>query len=212
MVYLGIDPSFSKTGVCYFDDEEKTILFKAISPDGTNDSYKKALDRSGYIALHILNSINMKKEVYAIIEEPLMSTFKASRLGILSGVLVWSLAFMPSIKKIYSLTPTYISRTNKDIIKKLTINKKQASIHVVSAILEFLQTEGYQVTIINDKVNKDGSMKARRLSHDEAESFILTLTLLIKRKVFNDEIINKIYEINPGLTLKANIILLKGEF
>jgi Holliday junction resolvasome RuvABC endonuclease subunit len=210
MVYFGVDPSFTKTGVCYIDVEQKIIVFNAISPPGTNDSYQKALQRSGHIALNLIQDLDLAKPSYAIIEEPLMSTFKASRLGILSGIVVWTLAFMPSVKKIYSLTPTYISRTNKEVIKREGINKKQASIHVVLGMLQVLQDEGYTIKIKNDKYNKDGSQKVRKLSHDEAEAFILTFTLLQKLKALEPELIEKLLQINSGLRLKASLMLLKG--
>lgn len=210
MIYFGVDPSFTKTGVCYIDVEQKKIVFNAISPPGTNESYQKALQRSGHIALALVQELDLAKPSYGIIEEPLMSTFKASRLGILSGIVVWTLAFMPSIKKIYSLTPSYISRTNKEVIKSQGINKKQASIHVVLGMLEVLKDEGYEIKIINDKYNKDGSEKARRLSHDEAEAFILTFTLLQKLRALEPELIEKLIQINIGLRLKANLTLLKG--
>lgn len=210
MIYFGVDPSFTKTGVCYIDVEQKKIVFNAISPPGTNESYQKALQRSGHIALALVQELDLAKPSYGIIEEPLMSTFKASRLGILSGIVVWTLAFMPSIKKIYSLTPSYISRTNKEVIKSQGINKKQASIHVVLGMLEVLKEEGYEIKIINDKYNKDGSEKVRRLSHDEAEAFILTFTLLQKLRALEPELIEKLIQINIGLRLKANLTLLKG--
>ena len=97
----------------------------------------------------------MTEDVTAIVEEPLMSSFKASRLGILSGVVVWSLAFMPNIKKLYSVTPTYIARTNANIAKSQKLTKKQASLWVALEILDYMVSKGWQVTILNNKYNKD---------------------------------------------------------
>jgi hypothetical protein len=211
MIYVGLDPSFTKTGICYFNEEAKTITFNAISPDGTNDSYKAALDRSGYIVLEVLKQLDMHKDATFIIEEPLMSSFKASRLGILSGVIVWSLAFMPSIKYIWSVTPTYIARTNRNIVKVQGINKKQASIFVAGQVLEYVKELGYTVNILNNKYNKDGSVKARKLSHDEAEAFILTLLLLTETGVINKDILAKMYEVNKEFLKRQKITLLKGE-
>jgi Holliday junction resolvasome RuvABC endonuclease subunit len=211
MLYVGIDPSFSKTGVCYFDQEAKTITFNAISPDGTNDSYKAALDRSGQIVLEVLRQLSTHENATCIIEEPLMSSFKASRLGILSGVVVWSLAFMPNIKYIWSVTPTYIARTNANIVKGQGINKKQASLFVALSILDYLGQEGYKIDILNNKYNKDGSMKARKLSHDEAEALILTLLLMLETGVLEDKIIAKMYEVNKNFLKRQTITLLKGE-
>jgi len=212
MVYVGIDPSFTKTGVCYIDTEEKKITFNAISPPGTNTNYKKSLDRSGYIVVNIVRELNMKKNVYAVLEEPLMSTFKASRLGILSGIVAWTLAFMPNIKKIYSITPTYIARTNRELAKNRNLNKKQASQEVVLEMLDVLQRNGWTFNIINDKYNKDGTTKIRKLSHDEAEAFILTFKLLQKMKAIEESLIDELLSINEGLNIPVTLNLIKGEF
>jgi len=211
MIYVGVDPSFTKTGVCYFDTETKHVILNAIQAPGTNKTYKDAISRSGYIALNILKPIDAAKDVYVLIEEPLMSTFKASRLGILSGVVVWTLAFMPFIKKIYSITPTYIARTNKELAKKEGLNKKRASQFVASAMIDVLKKHGYTFEVINDKYNKDGSVKARKVSHDESEALILTFTMLLKRNAIEADILAEMLNINPGLELKAQHILIKGE-
>lgn len=212
MVYVGIDPSFTKTGVCYVDTEEKTVTFNAISPPGTNTNYKKSLDRSGYIVVTLIKELDMKKETYAVMEEPLMSTYKASRLGILSGIVAWTLAFMPNIKKIYSITPTYIARTNKNLVKVQGFKKKQASQHVALGMLEILQKEGWTFRILNDKYNKDGTMKQRKLSHDEAEAFILTFKLLQKMRALDASLIKKLLSVNTGLNTTVTLNLIKGEF
>lgn len=211
MIYLGLDPSFSKTGVCYLNNISKTIIFNAVSPPGTNESYKDALNRAGYIALETLKGLGMTEDVTAIVEEPLMSSFKASRLGILSGVVVWSLAFMPNIKKLYSVTPTYIARTNANIAKSQKLTKKQASLWVALEILDYMVSKGWQVTILNNKYNKDGSMKARKLSHDEAEALILTLLLMTETKAIEAGLIAEMVKINKKFLNGQTITLLKGE-
>lgn len=212
MVYVGIDPSFTKTGVCYVDTQDKTVTFNAISPPGTNTNYKKSLDRSGYIVVSLIKELDMKKDTYAVMEEPLMSTYKASRLGILSGIVAWTLAFMPNIKKIYSITPTYIARTNKDLVKFQGFKKKQASQHVALGMLDILQKEGWTFKILNDKYNKDGTMKNRKLSHDEAEAFILTFKLLQKMRALDASLIKKLLGVNTGLNTAVTLNLIKGEF
>lgn len=212
MIYVGVDPSFTKTGVCYFDTENKHIVLNAIQAPGTNKTYKDAINRSGYIALNIIKPIDPQKDTHVLIEEPLMSTFKASRLGILSGVVVWTMAFMPFIKKVYSITPTYISRTNKDLAKRENLNKKQASQFVANAMLEIFKRYGYTVEVLNNKYNKDGSVKARKISHDESEALILVFTMLLKRKALESDLLAELLVVNEGLVkIKAQHTLLKGE-
>lgn len=211
MIYIGVDPSFTKTGVCYLNTRTKEIVFNAISPPGTNDTYKDTLDRSGLVAIGVLKNIDMMRDAVAIIEEPLVSSIKASSLGILSGIVAWSLAFMPSIKRVYSVSPTYISSMNRKIAKSNSLNKKQASLYIVSALLELFSDYGYRIRILNDKYNKDGTMKARKLSHDEAEAFMLTLLLMLETNALEDEIRSKLSSINKEYAKKQTITKLKGE-
>jgi hypothetical protein len=212
MIYIGIDPSFTNTGVCYFDPDNKKIKFVGFKPKGTNDSYKDTLDRSAKVALTILKQSDLTEDTTVIIEEPLMKSMKASSLGILSGVVIWTLAFMPNIVNIYSINPRYISSVNSDIRKSLKMSKKDASRHVASEILSYLKEElDYSVEIYNDKTNKDGSTRQRVLSHDEAEAFIFVISLLIDLKFFNNQQLKKIVLTNKKLLGRKNITLIKGE-
>lgn len=213
MIYLGIDPSFTKTGVCILDTENKSIKFVAVSPPGTNGDYKATLDRSAYIALNAIRHLDLHKDTRVIIEEPLVTSMMASRLGILSGVVVWSLAFMPNIEKMYSVIPNYVSNLNRNLSKKLGLSKKKTSQHVATKVLEYLEKEkGYEVEIYNDKTNKDGTMRSRVLSHDEAESFLILLTLLRYDGILDRQDINAMISINPKFKLVQEIKQFKGVF
>ena len=212
MIYLGIDPSFTKTGVCILDTETKHIKFVAISPPGTNVNYKATLDRSAHVALNTIRHLDMKKDVRVVIEEPLVVSMMASRLGILSAIVVWSLAFIPSIKKMYSVVPNYVSNLNRKLAKELGLNKKKASQYTAAKALEYFEKEfGYTFEIHNDKVNKDGSMKSRVLSHDEAESFLILITLLRYDGLLNESHILQLCKINKKFKRIQEIHQFKGE-
>jgi Holliday junction resolvasome RuvABC endonuclease subunit len=187
MIYLGIDPSFTKTGAVLLDDELKTIKFLAISPPGSNTDYASMLNRSAHISIGIIRQLDLHREVISVIEEPLLTSQRASVLGVLSASLSWALAYIPCVREMYSINPSYVSSLNRPIMKEQGLNKKQASQYVVERILEhFTNVKGYSIEIYNEKTNKDGTMKARILSHDEAESFLLLLTLLMHKGVVND--------------------------
>lgn len=207
MLFVGIDPSFSKTGVCYLDTEDKTIKFVAISPPGNNEDYKQALDRSAYIALNIIKHLGLKKQCNIIFEEPLLSSQKASRLGILSGVLAWSLAFTPTVKKLSTISPAFVARFNKPVAKAKGLDKKDASRFVAHEVINYLANKlNYEIEIYNDKINKDGSMKHRMLSHDEAEAFIMMLALMSNSGFFSKDELKDLILINQSFAKKHNIL------
>jgi hypothetical protein len=210
MLYVGIDPSFTKTGTCYLDTDKKTILFNAISPDGKNEDYIKTIERASYVSLEIIKRLSIRGQVKVILEEPLAMSMKASRLGILSGLLGLSLLLVPSIERIYTISPSYIARLNNPIAKRKGLSKKVASQYVVEKILSYMQESmGYKVIIHNDKLNKDGSQKKRKLSHDEAESFILLLRMLDEENFIDKDFKKELVSINRNFNKEQKLNLLK---
>jgi hypothetical protein len=210
MLYVGIDPSFTKTGTCYLDTDKKTILFNAISPDGKNEDYIKTIERASYVSLEIIKRLTIRGQVKVILEEPLAMSMKASRLGILSGLLGFSLLLVPSIERIYTISPSYIARLNNPIAKRKGLSKKMASQYVVEKILSYMQESmGYKVIIHNDKLNKDGSQKKRKLSHDEAESFILLLRMLDEENFIDKDFKKELVSINRNFNKEQKLNLLK---
>jgi hypothetical protein len=210
MLYVGIDPSFTKTGTCYLDTDKKTILFNAISPDGKNEDYIKTIERASYVSLEIIKRLSIRGQVKVILEEPLAMSMKASRLGILSGLLGLSLLLVPSIERIYTISPSYIARLNNPIAKRKGLSKKVASQYVVEKILSYMQESmGYEIIIHNDKLNKDGSQKKRKLSHDEAESFILLLRMLDEENFIDKDFKKELVSINRNFNKEQKLNLLK---
>ena len=210
MLYVGIDPSFTKTGTCYLDTDKKTILFNAISPDGKNEDYIKTIERASYVSLEIIKRLSIRGQVKVILEEPLAMSMKASRLGILSGLLGLSLLLVPSIERIYTISPSYIARLNNPIAKRKGLSKKMASQYVVEKILSYMQESmGYEIIIHNDKLNKDGSQKKRKLSHDEAESFILLLRMLDEENFIDKDFQKELVSINRNFNKEQKLNLLK---
>lgn len=211
MQYIGIDPSFSSTGVAYLDTDKKQIRLLRIQPEGTNVTYKDALVRSTLIALSVLSNIGDTLEAKLIIEEPLMTSLKASRLGLLSGVLAISLATIPLITEMYSVNPNYISSLNKAVIERKGLDKKKASSFVATEILSYLESLGFSVVIMSTKSTKTGKPKPRKMSHDEAEALILVIALLKKEGLIDNKFMMKLLSINKGFLKEANILQFKGE-
>lgn len=212
MIYAGVDPSFTKTGVCLLDTELKKIKFIAICPEGKNIDYKHTLDRSAFVAVSIIRHLDLNKDSIVILEEPLLSSIKASSLGILSGVVAWSLSFIPSIKALYSIKPTYVAGLNRQLAKRLGLTKKAASQYVASKVLEFLvETKGYDIELYTSIINKDGQPKKRSLSHDEAEAFLLLTALLQNKDFFTIDDMNKLASINIAFKKQISITKIKGE-
>lgn len=195
---FGLDPSFSNSGLCIIDIEGRGIYFFSIKPPGKNEDYETSLKRSEYIVKEIVGKFyllnigfNICTDDYItvlIYEEPLITSQKASRLGLLSATiysffastLYKELEFIDEAKdffsEVYIIPPNYVSNLCRPIRKKYSLNKKAASRKVAEDILEYLVTEkSFEVYIHNDKLNKDGLMKKRKLTHDECEAFLMAL-------------------------------------
>ncbi len=206
MIYLGIDPSFTKTGAVILDTEQKTIMFIVVSPPGSNTNYKMMINRSAYISIGIVKHLCLNKDIKLVLEEPLVRSLKASSLGILSATLSWTFVSIPSVKEMYSINPSYVSSLNSALAKKMNLSKKQASKYVAGEVVEhFIKNKGYKVVVYNDKVNRDGTMKKRVLSHDEAEAFILLLALLKKDGLLSIEDLEMMYTTNPKFAREVSL-------
>jgi ribosomal protein S8 len=207
MLYVGIDPSYGKTGVTYWNEAEKQITFQYISPQGSNENYKSKVIRALEIWKVVTSRFN-KEEINLIIEEPLITSMKSSALGVLSGVLVASFIFN-EVESIYTINPSVISAVNKDVKGRTRENRKKISLEVALAILEELKKIGYIVTILNDKVTKDGKMKVRKLSPDEAESLLMTILLIQEKDKLSSEVIHSISRVSKGIFRKYQINKIK---
>lgn len=209
MIYVGVDPSYSKTGVSYIDTTNKTIVFNAVIPGGTNKTYKDAIERAMKISIDIIQPTLISKKVTLVMEEPLINSQMASRLGLLSGVLITAFTLMPHIKEIYTLAPNVVSQTNRKVKGYTAKTRKKISGEQVEKYLEVFEQHGYTVLVYNKIKNKDGSMRNRKMSTDEAEGFILALLGMRDLNGLPIEIIEALEEINKGLTINYTLNPLK---
>lgn len=205
--FVGIDPSYSKTGVCMLNLEEKTVLFKSISPEGTNKTYRDAIERASYIAFNITTFVIENKnsahdEVHYVLEEPMVTSMMASRLGILSGVIASRLLEVISDGDIHTINPVGITQLNSVAPNKDKLNKKQLSLKIANDILSYLESVGFKIHITPNKYNKDGTPKKRKLSHDESEALLLALLLVHHKEQLEYEHWKQIYIINKGFYTK----------
>lgn len=204
MVYIGIDPSYTRTGVTYVDPETKNIVFVAVSPKGTNQTYSDAVLRAQYISETILLYFPDHNKT-VMLEEPLITSQMSSRLGILSGVIATTLRHSNKITDIYTINPNAVSNTNRRVKGYTSKTRKSVSREQCLKYLEVFESFGYTTTIYSDKFNKDGSMKKRVLSTDEAESFIMSILLMRHLQVLPQELVKKLIEVNRGLNTEITI-------
>lgn len=204
MIYVGIDPSYTKTGVSYVDLENREIYFNAISPEGTNANYNAMVQRALHIVDTILNVPQKFKDraKTIIIEEPLMaSKTMSSSLGILSGV-VGSKLFKNCEEdntRMFSLNPSTVSNTNRKLKGYTSRTRKKVSRDIARKYRDVFVKHGFNYVIHNENLNKDGTMKKRVLSHDEAESFIMLIILLRHLGKLPEGIEEDIIKVNRGL-------------
>jgi len=202
--YISIDPSYSRTGVCVYVPSKKKFIFKAISPEGTNETYPKAILRADNIAEEVLKVLSGYNEVNVIIEEPMVTSLMASRLGILSGVLAKTLFSYSNVKQISTVNPNTLRSLNSALPEKVKkgLNPKELSRHTADNILDFLTENNYTVEILNDKLKKDGTPKVRKVSHDELEAFLLLILLLKESNELNQNEWLGILNVNKGFYQK----------
>lgn len=215
MLYIGIDPSLSKTGLCIVDTALKKIVFYAITPIKRLDTYTNRLLKSIEIADRVLESIieklNTPEGGVLIYEEPLVTSRKSSALGTLSGVLGSTLYRNIDIP-IYTIGPNTVYSMNRTISKKTGENKKNTSRNVGLEVLQLFKEDGYEVIIDNEgKTRANGKPRERVLTTDEAEAFIMVLYLMIKLNAVSNDIRAGINKINRNLIGIYEINTLRGE-
>lgn len=196
MIYVAVDPSFTRTGLCILDTKRKTIYFKPISPPGTNKTYSDTINRSLYVLNNIFDSFHLHELVTLLIEEPMVSSIKASSLGVLSGVLTSHLVNHEIITKLYTANPNTIRQLNSALPNKNEVSKKALSKTSVELILKLFEEIGYTITLWTDKPRK------RQICHDEAESFMLLLLMLFQDNILTEQFKQKIYNIHKGYYVK----------
>lgn len=209
MIYVGIDPSYSRTGIAYLDTEKKELVFNIASPPGRNEDYYSAVSRSAYISYSILSSLSKCQDIKMIFEEPLVTSQMSSRLGILSGVLATTFLLIPSIIEIYTIGPNAVASMNKAIDGAHLIEKKQRSLSVVSQWLEIFEEFGFTITITPTAFTKKGLPKKRNLTHDEAEALLVLIQLLKKENIFSKELWFELTKIHKGLLKNYQVNPLK---
>jgi hypothetical protein len=204
MIIAAVDPSFSRTGIALLDTDNKKLIFNFVSPPGTNTDYASTVARSAIIISGILATVKQYPHVTLIYEEPLLTSMKASGLGVLSGIIAMGMTAIPQVNPIYTVRPSAVSQINSILASKnKSMTKKQISLQVVRSFIEYLEQQGFSIEYLTDKKNKDGSFKTRKLTHDEAEAFYILVFMLRHLEASKDlyipqELKDKLYEINPG--------------
>lgn len=210
MKYIAVDPSYTKTGIAILNEVSNTLSLKVVTPPGKNETFRDAVERSAIIATGVIEELKVYEKAILLIEEPMVTSMMASRLGMLSGIVITTSLLLPNISNIYTVNPVSITSLNSALPYKKEMSKKRLSQRVAGELIEFFTDIGYAIDIRPLRYNKDGSPRARVVSHDEAEALILLTLLLLEIDFFSKEDKLKIYKINKGfLTKKIQVNKLK---
>lgn len=210
-VYVGIDPSFRRTGVSiYYPDERRFITasnpytplkektYPNIVVDVNNISYVV----TEYICRRaLLEDTNNANKMYIRSECPPPQGISSPMLYALDVALHSRL--IPIAEEVSTIYPTTICHIHQK--KKFA---KSESVDLANKILVYLISRGYQWEHFYDLY---GNTKSR-INNDEAESFIFLINLLLCKKVFASEDEEALLKINQYLSYdKSNVIHLGGK-
>lgn len=149
-IFVGLDPSFTRTGLSLVDTENKEVLFTSFSCQIGEKQFENVYKASKNIVASLQSFLSPYKNVRIVMECPLPSAMFSPGLYCLD-TLIFS-TFESLIDRTYS--PTYLVKLHGK--RKYT---KQDSVDLALERLEVLKDKGYVV-------------KQKRINHDCAESFL----------------------------------------
>lgn len=163
MRYFSFDLSFTGTGICMMDDNNKTILFWQVKTDleksKTFENIQKAISAVLADVGYILSCYEKLGEMKIIMEQPFVGgCWSAGLFGLDS-------AFYQRFRNV--IAKTFHPNTLKKVMGKHT---KKDSILLAQDILYDLQTCGWRVNA------------PTKITHDQAESLIYNALFHIEEK------------------------------
>ena len=191
MILIGIDPSYSRTGLIIMNTESKEIRsIKVENKIGEKDFvnlYNKANDQSNKIIKEIPNKID-----YVMSECPLPQAQFSSGLFALDSLMLYKLS-LNRPKMINVLHPSYLKYIHKS--SKYT---KTDSVNLAKSFLEVFTKNGYIFSVNG------------RWSNDECEAFIFSVRLFVSLKIDN-VIIRELALVNSRILDKKENKLYESE-
>lgn len=180
MILMGIDPSFTRTGLSIYNTETKELFItKIVNELPKNKSFQNLFNVASSISENILKIIE-DYDVDFIISEvpPPQGSFSSGLFG-LDMVILYSIRSL--VKEIYTVPPTYLAH----IHGKRGYKKSDSS-----------ELGKRLIPLLTDKVHK-------RYTHDEYESLIFLCRLVYIKGFIQDELLS----IKPNYKNSKEIML-----
>ena len=194
MILLGIDASFSRTGLCHIDVDNKRITIGRIQGKIGDKTFQNIINLSTSHTIQLANFINTNgKPNYVIAEEPFNGGEFSSGLHALDATFMFYLRTCKLVKEIYNLHPSYLTHLHGRGYKGST------SVKLAQKIIQCFIENGYTFNTSLGKV-----------CHDEAEAIIFCTRLFII-KTMDSVFINRLLEVNSKLSSPKEKLLYKKE-
>lgn len=161
MIYIGIDPSFSNTGLVAIDDVNKTITIASYGSSIGGNTFSNLFFHSLDRVSHISDWVHSQSPDYILTETPPPSGSFSSGLYGLDILLCSRLISM--CDNVYAVAPTYVGHLHGT--RKYT---KTQSVELAKKLIAEYQSMGFTF-------NKYG-----RLSNDCAEALLFATRLFVK--------------------------------
>lgn len=143
-----IDPSYSCSGVCLVDSNQKILEFQGFSASETKRDLEKYYNAARSIASSFSSWLKLRLEQYpnldVVMEAPFPGSFASSGLFLLQGLMLKEIQEnLKSENRFYSLTPSYISNQIKKACSKqdgIGVRKRWANDLILN-----LESQGWRI-------------------------------------------------------------------
>ena len=187
MNFLGLDPSFTRTGYSIIDTEKKIVWIRRASTNIDDKGYNSIWRASWTLTQEIVGSLDELGIILdsVIMEVPVAGQVFSGGLFMLGTHIIDTLSNKYQGMDYYTLYPNFVSNR---LHGKRSYNKAESTVLAFKWIKE-LQNMGYE--IISQKSSKNIPIK---IVHDEAESFLFLVKLMSLKGLIPEELI----KVNPN--------------
>lgn len=194
MYLIGIDPSFSSTGLAVYNTESKELILKAVSLGHKQGQdfqtvWQSVREQVSKISSELPLRDNQRIEV--ISEEPIPSAYSSSSLFALDTTLFLHLASW-GVDKIYNTHPSFLK-----VVHGKNKYTKTESVELSLRYIDLLKQNGL---IFNWK-------SKRHPKNDACEAFLMLLQLMLINCIkFNDKFVNQIINTKAYSKIYAKLL------
>lgn len=180
MVIVGVDPSFTGTGVVVLDLDSKTFTLSEIKGSmgrSFQETYFQSRDRSNRLFLYLRDTLKLTSDTIIHTEIPFPNREASCGLYQLDSLLLES--FQKITTDIYMSNPMHLAHIHGK--RKYS---KSDSVALSHSLLEVFLNNGYSVS-------------KKRYSHNISEAMLYVFRSYVRE--FNDELSNQLVKIAPNL-------------